>query len=1186
MRSKITYESSDGASQRVTALLIHKEDRGITAALNVAETLSTASYLSPLVTVECANTVSNTAHTIAHILTQGRWESVRLLDALHTADSPRAIDVIVTGTSALPKEHHGELAEAGDRIRTELWKAVPPGTRVVLLHTWFPDYGEDDMAPPREWFRYQADSTLVVLPEDRQHEKALAMPMTSAHPESYSWHVMTELASIIGLWSTMQGAPLEFIKPTPTGTNEVAVRLVRSMCRLVRVKTPSVEESRTDRGSLPIPPGHITAPDPFHMVRIVEPSIYPDEFRADHSDTAQWTDPGSRPDPESDWETYNPDNLLSWVRSLLAGGDIAKDTVIRLKAFVDQMEHQYPWIAPLVNNEASAPGEKRRSRLITMQMALDALYGSRPPVSLTSIPTSGWDRLLERTLGVIDGTTTAAAVRGLAGDERYVIVDRSALVPIDGDLRTVLSSLEGVPPDSSANDTEQIRKPESDNLKKLSTFQTVLDTLETAGSDSDQATLSADTNRNAPHSGTSPTQLTKPHTPQPDIPDPVKQTTKPPAQSATDDIDPRPTLKQTSRSVSDTKENTEDNINTEDNTNTTTNDEDLPTLSETPDLDILRLFKPTREYTEQLTHRKDSEPSPNELFAESEGEPLLLSVTQAFDSELRKAGSQACDNVKQLSEYLSLDNRPLVAVSRHVKTAFAASLLIFVILLATRIKPLNIVLSPDRFPIPVRVGFFLFLSVLATLPAMLRRLPTVSDSTQNKLTFIAIVYAAVLLACVLFASQLSALDYSERPWPTILIVVLVVSILVWGQTKPFKATPHLLGAITPLVSRLAPLMTAITYTSIVLVATVNLDTIRDQIDRLGIRLSLILFSFTGTAFGVTAWLIQRVRRLHRDELRRWEDECCDLLEEAEIAANDRDVLDKLRTHWLGTAVVLARLINRPFGTVHTSHSMQQIVNVKSPIRKVTTASISLQEERDVFLQRALPELTPPGWLLEQYRRLSEQYTAAEQLRTGNSDVPRPEWCAYPVNTATARSGQAHGRRWPFAYQVYKGDFDEMLRHAADEALSEALLKTLHDASVKVVVNVNTSTPKSLTEILGELLPQTDNRLPISILPQQITASPEYEPMLWWPERVEPEACMPNSSEHRSAYTRPFTPRGYCAHVIQDDGMIILQAVRVDVSSPILASRLATHLNEVDNHESVEYPTAGMDDDISQFGDLL
>ena len=220
---------------------------------------------------------------------------------------------------------------------------------------------------------------------------------------------------------------------------------------------------------------------------------------------------------------------------------------------------------------------------------------------------------------------------------------------------------------------------------------------------------------------------------------------------------------------------------------------------------------------------------------------------------------------------------------------------------------------------------------------------------------------------------------------------------------------------------------------------------------------------------MTVWLIQRVRRLHRDALHKWEGNCREAIEMAEAAANDKNVLYKLRLHWLGTAVVLARLINRPFGALHTPSDNVEYRTVNSPISKVMTASVSLQDERDIFLQRALPELTPPGWLIEQYRRISDQYAITEQLKTGTSNVPRPEWCAYPVNAVNIKRGKERGRRWPLAYKVYSGEFDDMLKHAADEALSEALIKTLHDASVKAIVADDTDKPKYLTTILGRII---------------------------------------------------------------------------------------------------------------------
>ena len=104
-----------------------------------------------------------------------------------------------------------------------------------------------------------------------------------------------------------------------------------------------------------------------------------------------------------------------------------------------------------------------------------------------------------------------------------------------------------------------------------------------------------------------------------------------------------------------------------------------------------------------------------------------------------------------------------------------------------------------------------------------------------------------------------------------------------------------------------------------------------------------------------------------------------------------------------------------------------------------------------------------------------------------------------------------------------------------------------------------------------------------MLPQQLSESPEYEPMVWWPERIDPDACMPGSRSRRKSNSSTFVPKGYCDHSIKD-GVVMLYAVRVDISTPVLARQLAPHAAAMPR--TFADTDADTIEDFSDIGELL
>ena len=288
---------SGGDGVRAAMFLHHAADSGMSAALEVFEKLSWAAQLRPLTCVTYQappgdDPAPPSLGRLTRVLDAGRWSSAGLMFTLHHLGELRRIDVVAVCTAALKPSQQAELAGASEQLRSDLSRITPKQTPVQSHRVWCPDYGEERLAPSAEYVLGAPTGVLVVLPTDRQHERAVAMPMSIADDSSiHAWHVASELASLAGLWSTMIGAPLELVRPAMGGTGKPLVRLVQSTCRAARIRIPSPAQTLQDEGLLPLPPGHLPAPDPAYLVDAAAPHVFPEAFRLREFDTATTTWP-------------------------------------------------------------------------------------------------------------------------------------------------------------------------------------------------------------------------------------------------------------------------------------------------------------------------------------------------------------------------------------------------------------------------------------------------------------------------------------------------------------------------------------------------------------------------------------------------------------------------------------------------------------------------------------------------------------------------------------------------------------------------------------------------------------------------------------------------------------------------------------------------------------------------------
>lgn len=447
---------SAGAGHRIALVLHHADDETVARALDVWAGLSGASQLSPFMCVEHRSIAEDDPTPLdlgrsTRLLAGGAWTAVGLMYTLHGLGELSRVDIVTACTASLDEAQQSELAQADVMLRLDLRRVLPETTPVSSHRVWIPHYGDAVMAPDAAFASPEANSALVVLPVDRQFERAAAMPVSAAGPEDvYAWHVAVEIASLGGLWSTMDGAPLEFVETAASGVGRPLVRLMRSMCRAARIHTPSPEQSLDGTGLLPLTPGLLPAPDDAFMVKAAAPHIYPSTFRVLTGTQGVIVDGTRTEDGDDDAPRAMLRGLIplseevhirrlaaETISSVLERDDSAADAASQLDDFIADTVAIASWTEPLARDVA--PGAEVSSTADAEAQAL--LDSTRAPVSIEAVPVQGWEELLDGVFGMADGTHASEGIRAAATSARYVVVNPHALAPDAEALTAALSAL-------------------------------------------------------------------------------------------------------------------------------------------------------------------------------------------------------------------------------------------------------------------------------------------------------------------------------------------------------------------------------------------------------------------------------------------------------------------------------------------------------------------------------------------------------------------------------------------------------------------------------------------------------------------------------------------------------------------------------------------------------------------------
>ena len=310
----------------------------------------------------------------------------------------------------------------------------------------------------------------------------------------------------------------------------------------------------------------------------------------------------------------------------------------------------------------------------------------------------------------------------------------------------------------------------------------------------------------------------------------------------------------------------------------------------------------------------------------------------------------------------------------------------------------------------------------------------------------------------------------------------------------------------------------------------------------------ILVGFTGTVLFLTSIFSLVVRRFAA--ARRWDriaHERAWAAEQLASALEARTRLQAAEWQWIGTATVLARLIDHPFG-VAGGRLTGPVADIDDPeVLKGSRATLSLTNAgREAIDAKLRSILVGPSWLRQQYELLVAAYREVLARRTGSavSDLQdrRPEQDSYAPQMESFDDTLLRGDRWEFARRVAGGEFDHRLAHAADSLdLEEVYGPLLAESGAMILEEAEGSDDGTVRDFIHRILPIEVPRLPIGLTDVLFSGGDPRRDMatcVWWPEGLLGE--LP-TSPWTVAPTRFVRERS--------GGALVVSAVRLDVSEP-------------------------------------
>lgn len=239
-------------------ILLTQEEPGSQAAVDLLTEWARRGLIQPFITY-------TDDHRAVYRDTRGAGDPTPLFKILGRQRLDAIRVAALTGSDA---DDAGELVDRARMVVNQIKELVPAGLQVIEVRIWVPDdpRPEGSWTTPEGIFSPEANANLVLVPEDRQTEGQVGIPLSRSDACAYGSHVATETATALGMWSGMSEAPVDAMEGGVIGYGDPKVHLGRSFVRIAEIPAVSLAGAADHGGLLRVPPRCQEAPYPLETI--------------------------------------------------------------------------------------------------------------------------------------------------------------------------------------------------------------------------------------------------------------------------------------------------------------------------------------------------------------------------------------------------------------------------------------------------------------------------------------------------------------------------------------------------------------------------------------------------------------------------------------------------------------------------------------------------------------------------------------------------------------------------------------------------------------------------------------------------------------------------------------------------------------------------------------------------------
>ena len=210
-------------SKFATLIIQHELDLGSKAILAEVAALASTQVLDSYFLIGVgASTSIETGDFDANYVTSAGSERCKLLDRLSRVGAIDQLRIVCLNAASEESDEQisSEIAESVIRIKTSLDQLLGASVSVSEIRIGIRGFGEP--IPSIDFFPVGSNANVLVIPHDRVSDGGMARPIDRATDgvinHAFAIHGAIEIASVTGLWRSMQHAPIDNFSPAVAGT--------------------------------------------------------------------------------------------------------------------------------------------------------------------------------------------------------------------------------------------------------------------------------------------------------------------------------------------------------------------------------------------------------------------------------------------------------------------------------------------------------------------------------------------------------------------------------------------------------------------------------------------------------------------------------------------------------------------------------------------------------------------------------------------------------------------------------------------------------------------------------------------------------------------------------------------------------------------------------------------------------